>query len=93
MSVLASLILGFFDFRYFSVFLIMLFVKLAGEFILMWPGSGLFNRLDLRKYIIPGSIVQLPLVVSAVLSGVLGKFKWKDQTFTRTINADGNELN
>lgn len=90
MSVLASLMLGFFDSRYFLVFLIMFFIKLAGEFLLMWPGSGLFNRLDLRKYIIPGSIIQLPLVVSAVLSGVLGKFKWKDQTFTRTINVDGN---
>jgi len=36
-----------------------------------------FNKKHLRKYIVPASIIQLPMVLIAVVSGVFGKFEWK----------------
>ncbi|MDO5576292.1 MAG: glycosyltransferase [Fibrobacter sp.] len=87
-SVLVSFGLAFLKHEYIFTFLIMFLVKLTGEFLLMWPGTKMFNRLDLRKFIIPGSIVQLPLVIFAVLLGVMGKFVWKEQKFTRTVSVN-----
>lgn len=88
MSIIMSIALSFLNPQYIFMFSVMFSVKFCGEFLLMWPGSGMFKRKDLRKYIIPGSIIQLPLVISAVLSGVLGKFNWKEQMFTRTVGSD-----
>ena len=63
----------------------MIMVKLFGEGLLLFPGSALFNKKELRRFIGPGTLLQLPLVLAAVLSGVFGKFGWKDQTFKRTM--------
>jgi hypothetical protein len=60
-------------------------IKLSGECMLLLPGTGLFNKKDLRKFIIPASVLQAPMVVYAVFLGVFGKFKWKDQTFERKV--------
>ncbi len=60
-------------------------VKLIGELLLLIPGTALFNKKELRKFIFPASIVQLPLVVGAVILGVFGKFTWKGQHFGRTV--------
>jgi cellulose synthase/poly-beta-1,6-N-acetylglucosamine synthase-like glycosyltransferase len=62
---------------YFPVFLSLLSVKLTGELALMIPGTRIFNKKSLRKYIVPGSIMQLPMVLAAVVSGDFGKFEWK----------------
>jgi cellulose synthase/poly-beta-1,6-N-acetylglucosamine synthase-like glycosyltransferase len=62
----------------------MLFVKFAGELVLLVPGTRMFNREHLRKYILPASLIQLPLVLAAVLSGVFGKFEWKGRRMART---------
>jgi cellulose synthase/poly-beta-1,6-N-acetylglucosamine synthase-like glycosyltransferase len=62
----------------------MLFVKVAGEMVLMIPGTRLFGEKRLRAYLTPASLVQLPLVLVAVVLGVFGKFVWKDQRFSRT---------
>jgi cellulose synthase/poly-beta-1,6-N-acetylglucosamine synthase-like glycosyltransferase len=64
----------------------MLIIKLMGECILMIPGTGMFNKKDLRPFIIPASLIQLPLVVCSVVLGVFGKFGWKGQTFKRTMS-------
>jgi cellulose synthase/poly-beta-1,6-N-acetylglucosamine synthase-like glycosyltransferase len=63
----------------------MLVVKAAGELLLLIPGTRIFDKMELRKFIIPASIMQLPLVVGAVVMGVFGKFRWKEQKFGRTI--------
>jgi hypothetical protein len=40
----------------------------------------------LMKYIIPASIIQLPMVLAAVFWGVFGKFEWKGKKTGRVIN-------
>jgi cellulose synthase/poly-beta-1,6-N-acetylglucosamine synthase-like glycosyltransferase len=62
----------------------MLIVKLLGEMLLMMPGTKLFGELALRKFLVLGSLVELPLVLSAVVLGVFGRFAWKGQRFART---------
>jgi cellulose synthase/poly-beta-1,6-N-acetylglucosamine synthase-like glycosyltransferase len=62
-----------------------LIVKLIGEMVLLVPGTALFNKKELRRFIVPASIVQLPVVVGAVILGVFGRFKWKGQKFGRTV--------
>jgi Glycosyltransferases, probably involved in cell wall biogenesis len=68
-----------------SVFGCALLIKLMGDCILMVPGTALFNKKNLRPYIVPASFIQLPLVVCSVVLGVFGKFGWKGQTFKRTL--------
>jgi len=62
---------------YLPIFLSLMFVKLAGELVLMIPGTRIFGKKNLRKYILPASIVHLPMVLLSVLFGVFGGFKWK----------------
>jgi len=59
------------------IFLSLMLIKVTGESALMIPGTRIFNKKCLRKYIIPASILQLPMVLVAVVSGVFGKFEWK----------------
>jgi hypothetical protein len=68
----------------------MLAIKLLGELLLLIPGTRIFKKTELRKFIIPASILQLPLVVCAVVLGVFGKFRWKGQEFERTMRVNGN---
>jgi cellulose synthase/poly-beta-1,6-N-acetylglucosamine synthase-like glycosyltransferase len=63
----------------------MLAIKLLGELILLLPGTAMFHKKELRKFIVPASIIQLPLVLGAVVLGVFGTFKWKEQKFGRTV--------
>jgi cellulose synthase/poly-beta-1,6-N-acetylglucosamine synthase-like glycosyltransferase len=67
-------------------------VKCIGELLLLVPGTGLFNKKELRKFILPATIVQLPLVVVAVVLGVFGKFKWKGQLFGRTVRQKPDDV-
>lgn len=62
----------------------MLFVKILGEATLMEPGTRMFGELPLRAFIMPASLVQLPMVIAAVAAGVFGRFSWKDRRFART---------
>jgi hypothetical protein len=68
----------------FALFCGMLLVKFLGELVLMIPGTRLFGEQRLRKYLVPASFLQLPMVLAAVVIGVFGKFVWKDQRFSRT---------
>jgi len=67
------------------VFLSLMLVKLTGELVLMIPGTRIFNKKHLRKYIIPGSIIQLPTVLVSVIFGVFGGFRWKGAKTGRTV--------
>jgi len=64
----------------------MVLVKLCGEAALLVPGTALLHKKELRAFILPASLLQLPLVIAAVLAGVFGKFGWKGQTFKRTMD-------
>jgi cellulose synthase/poly-beta-1,6-N-acetylglucosamine synthase-like glycosyltransferase len=61
----------------------MMFVKLAGEALLMVPGTRLMGQRGLMKHLVLGSLVQLPTVIVAVAFGVFGRFAWKGQRFAR----------
>ena len=74
---------GFFKPALFAVFCGMLLIKFIGELVLMIPGTRLFGEQRLRKYLLPASLVQLPLVLLSVVLGVFGKFMWKEQKFRR----------
>jgi cellulose synthase/poly-beta-1,6-N-acetylglucosamine synthase-like glycosyltransferase len=74
---------GFFNHIGFIACVAMLVVKTLGELLLMIPGTKMMGQTHLRKYLLIASVIQLPMVVWAVLSGVFGKFTWKDQEFTR----------
>jgi len=62
---------------YLPVFLSLMFVKLTGELALMIPGTRIFRKKHLRKYIIPASVIHLPMTLASVLFGVFGGFRWK----------------
>jgi cellulose synthase/poly-beta-1,6-N-acetylglucosamine synthase-like glycosyltransferase len=80
-----SLCAAFFSLEYVRLFALMLGVKVIGELALMVPGTALFNRKHLRPYILPASLLQLPLVLAAVVTGVFGKFSWKGERFGRAV--------
>jgi poly-beta-1,6-N-acetyl-D-glucosamine synthase len=79
----AMFLAGFFKPAAFALCGGMLLVKILGEFVLMIPGTRIFGEQPLRSYLIPASLLQLPVVLFAVAIGVFGKFVWKDQRFSR----------
>jgi cellulose synthase/poly-beta-1,6-N-acetylglucosamine synthase-like glycosyltransferase len=81
----AALALGCFRPGYLAVFAGMLAVKIAGEYLLMLPGTAVYNQKALRRYILPASLLQLPTVLAAVVLGVFGKFSWKGERFKREV--------
>jgi cellulose synthase/poly-beta-1,6-N-acetylglucosamine synthase-like glycosyltransferase len=62
----------------------MVAAKFLGELVLMIPGTRLFDCRELRPFLLPASLLQLPMVLYAVLSGVFGRFEWKGQRHRRT---------
>jgi cellulose synthase/poly-beta-1,6-N-acetylglucosamine synthase-like glycosyltransferase len=84
-GIAAALVAGIFDPVFFPVFLAMFASKLTGEYLLMFPGAALLHQKKLRPYILPASILQLPLVLAAVVFGVFGTFSWKGTRFARTV--------
>lgn len=85
LSVLSAFCAGLFFQKYLILFASIAVVKLSGEMLLLMPGTRLFNKKELRRFIIPASLFQTAVVVYAVTTGVFGKFKWKGQRFSRTI--------
>lgn len=81
----ASCAAGFFKPVFFLNFLLMLAVKMAGEYLLLIPGTALFHQKQLRSCIFPASLLQLPLVLAAVIFGVFGKFSWKGERYRRVV--------
>jgi cellulose synthase/poly-beta-1,6-N-acetylglucosamine synthase-like glycosyltransferase len=60
-------------------------IKIAGEYLLLWPGTALFGQKQLRPFILPASFLQVPLVIAAVFFGVFGRFSWKGERFRREV--------
>jgi hypothetical protein len=87
LCLLAALGWGIIDRRFLRVSAAMLAVKIGGEYLLMWPGTRLFGRRELRAYLLPASVIQLPMAVLAVLMGVFGRFSWKGGRFARRAAA------
>jgi cellulose synthase/poly-beta-1,6-N-acetylglucosamine synthase-like glycosyltransferase len=81
----AQLVLSVFDNSALYIFCTLAGIKFVGELCLMLPGSSLFGRKELRKYLLPASLLQLPVVVSAVIFGVFGTFSWKGQKYHRKL--------
>jgi cellulose synthase/poly-beta-1,6-N-acetylglucosamine synthase-like glycosyltransferase len=74
-----------FDSSFLPICASLLFVKLCGELVLLVPGTRIFGKKRLRKYILPASLIQLPLVLVAVLTGVFGRFEWKGGRMGRRV--------
>ncbi|MDR2729030.1 MAG: glycosyltransferase [Chitinispirillales bacterium] len=74
-----------FNRSFLTVFAALLLVKFAGELILLIPGTRIFRKKELRPFILPASLIQLPMVLGAILLGVFCKFNWKGQKMSRTI--------
>jgi cellulose synthase/poly-beta-1,6-N-acetylglucosamine synthase-like glycosyltransferase len=85
LSILVSIVGAFFDPRLWLMVAGMLIIKLIGELLLLISGTEIFHENELRKFIVPASLLQLPLVIFAVVLGVFGKFKWKGQRFGRIV--------
>ncbi|MCU0609085.1 MAG: glycosyltransferase [Chitinispirillaceae bacterium] len=64
----------------------MLCAKIAGECALMIPGTALFKKKELRAFILPASLLQLPMVILAVFMGVFGSFSWKGEVYKRKVS-------
>jgi cellulose synthase/poly-beta-1,6-N-acetylglucosamine synthase-like glycosyltransferase len=84
-ALFASFCVGFAGLPYTAVFAVMLAVKIGGELPLMLTGTALFGQKQLRGFILPASLVQLPLVLAAVALGVFGRFSWKGEKFRRAV--------
>jgi cellulose synthase/poly-beta-1,6-N-acetylglucosamine synthase-like glycosyltransferase len=84
-GIITTVIMGFFEPRFFLVAAAMAGVKIVGEYLLLIPGTALFNQKRLRSYILPASFLQAPMVIAAVVLGVFGRFSWKGERFWRTV--------
>jgi cellulose synthase/poly-beta-1,6-N-acetylglucosamine synthase-like glycosyltransferase len=85
LSIIISFCIAVFSLPFLYWGLGMIALKVSGEASLLIPGTRIFKQKNLRCYIIPASLIQLPMVVGAVFLGVFGKFNWKDQKFSRKI--------
>jgi cellulose synthase/poly-beta-1,6-N-acetylglucosamine synthase-like glycosyltransferase len=81
----ASLLASIVHPLYLATFAGMVAAKIAGEYLLMMPGTAIYNQKALRRYILPASLLQLPTVLAAVVLGVFGKFSWKGERFKREV--------
>ncbi|MDG5814435.1 glycosyltransferase [Chitinispirillales bacterium ANBcel5] len=81
----AFFVTGFIDHTFWGVTVGLVGVKVTGEALLLYPGTKIFRKKELRRYILAASVIQLPVVIAAVFSGVFGKFSWKDQKFRRKV--------
>jgi len=79
-------------FHHLFPYAILLFgIKLAGESLLMIPGLIAFGKKRFIPLLPVASVIQLPLVIAAVITGIFWKFNWKGQTFSRTIKRKNEE--
>ncbi len=85
LAIASALCIGIFIPSYLMLGMGMIILKFAGEAALMIPGIRIFGQNQLKRFIFPASIIQLPLVIGAVVFGIFGKFSWKDQMFSRKV--------
>jgi len=87
LSILLSVVLGIFHQPSRKHSSTLAGIKLFGELLLLIPGIRIFRQIHLWPYIIPASLIQLPMVLLAVILGVFGRFTWKGERFSRTVTA------
>jgi cellulose synthase/poly-beta-1,6-N-acetylglucosamine synthase-like glycosyltransferase len=83
--IVSQLIFSVFNINALYIFCTLTGIKFVGELCLMLPGSALFKSKELQKYLLPASLLQLPVVISAVFFGVFGTFSWKGQKYHRKL--------
>jgi hypothetical protein len=81
--------LGLTDPLFALVCLGMLGAKLAGEYLMLIPGTRLFARTELLRILPLASLVHLPLVLYAVFAGVFGTHEWKGTVSGHVVREDG----
>ncbi len=67
------------------LFILLIAAKISGEYLLMSPGMRLFGQDRLKLFIMPASIIQLPVVIAAILRGIFGRFEWKTAFYAREV--------
>ena len=80
LGLLASLAYGIFtrDLSWFKMFAVAWLWKTVWDALVMAKGMQLFHEMRLWKWFIPTALLHIPMIVGAVLSGLLGKFTWKN---------------
>jgi cellulose synthase/poly-beta-1,6-N-acetylglucosamine synthase-like glycosyltransferase len=61
----------------FPYLIIALAMKMAVDFLLIYKGTVLVDRKDLRNYFLLAEILQIPYILYAGLAGILKRFEWK----------------
>lgn len=54
-----------------------LLIKIGVDFLLIWKGTTIVKRQDLRKYFLAAELFQIPYVLYVGFAGILGQFEWK----------------
>ncbi len=54
-----------------------LFIKIFADFFVIFKGTALLDRKDLRKYFLLAEIFHIPYILYVGFAGVLGTFEWK----------------
>ncbi len=62
---------------YYPYPLISFLIKLIVDFLLLFKGTDLVGRQDLRKYFLITEILQIPYILYVGFAGIVGKFEWK----------------
>lgn len=71
------------QFTWLGIFALAWLWKTLWDGLVMAKGIQLFHEVRLAKWFVPTAILHLPLIVGAVLSGLFGKFTWKDSSTGR----------
>ena len=88
LTIIFSAALSWADPRLLSLTGVLLLVKYAGESVIMVPGLHRFGHTELLPLLPLASLIQLPLVITAIILGIFGTFVWKDQSFSRTVKQE-----
>jgi glycosyltransferase involved in cell wall biosynthesis len=79
-SLLFTLVAGFFDPWYFLVFALAMGIKIMAEYILLRNVTAFFNRKQDLKFLIPSAFLYIFYVLFIGIYGNFGKYQWKGRT-------------
>jgi hypothetical protein len=80
LSLLFTLVAGFFDIYFLKVFLLQFSLKLAVEGFFLWKVLGFFHRRDLLLLLLPAQLIHVFYVIFIGISGNTGQYEWKGRT-------------
>jgi len=81
-SLLASLLLSFFQHSFFYVFLLSLSAKFIVDFPILTGISSFMKKKKIMYFYIPLQIIYPVYIVFTGFMGLFGKFEWKDRTYS-----------